>query len=147
MYTVNDLMTVNPRTIRPETTLRRILELMKREGCRQIPVVDGNKLLGMVTERDVRLVMNSPLILQNRSQDEVFMDNIIAEGFMTRDLLTVSPDTPVHIATEMLSIYKFGALPVIEDRMLVGIITVTDFLDHATEQYREQHLIENEITS
>ncbi len=142
MFTVNDFMTVNPKTISPETTLSRILELMKREGCRQLPVVEDGKLLGIVTDRDVRFVLNSPFISQERKENVELLDKIFAESMMTRDPLTVSPDTPAYIATEMLSIYKFGALPVVEEEILVGIVTVTDFLDHATKHYRNSMLVD-----
>jgi CBS domain-containing protein len=53
---------------------------------------------------------------------------------MTPDPVTVSPDTPAYRAAEMLSAYKFGALPVVSGGELVGIITVTDFLDRFAAQ-------------
>jgi CBS domain-containing protein len=49
---------------------------------------------------------------------------------MTANPMTVTPDTPAYRAAKMLSLYKFGALPVVDDDLLVGIITVTDFLEH-----------------
>jgi CBS domain-containing protein len=49
---------------------------------------------------------------------------------MTPDPLTVTPDTPAYIAAEILASYKFGALPVLKDGELVGIVSVTDFLNH-----------------
>jgi acetoin utilization protein AcuB len=130
MLTVSDLMTLDPQSVTLETTLRHIMELMKREGCRQLPVLDNGKLVGIVTDRDIRLVMNSPVILHGRWQDEELMDKVTAESCMTPNPISVSPDTPAYRAAEMLSIYKFGALPVVEDERLVGIVTVTDFLDY-----------------
>jgi len=138
MLTVNDLMTVDPLTITPDTSLRRIFELMKREGCRQLPVVDGDRVVGIVTDRDIRLVMNSPIVLHERWQDEELLDKVAAEGVMTPNPITVSPDTPAYKAAEMLSTYKFGALPVVDDETLVGIITVTDFLDHVSGRRTEK---------
>jgi acetoin utilization protein AcuB len=138
MITVNDLMTVDPQTIAPDTTLRRIIEIMKQENCRQLPVVDESKLLGIVTDRDIRLVMNSPIVWHRQWQDEEIMDKVVAEGVMTPNPLTVSPDTLAYKAAEMLSTYKFGALPVVEGEVLVGIITVTDFLDHIAETWAEK---------
>ena len=133
MLTVNDLMTVDPVTVNPDTSLRRIIALMKKEGCRQLPVVvDDDQLVGLVTDRDVRLILNSPLILQEHAQKDAFIETMVAEGFMTMNPITVTADTPAYKAAEMLSIYKFGALPVVEGDMLVGIITVTDFLDHVS---------------
>jgi acetoin utilization protein AcuB len=102
---------------------------MKKEGCRQLPVVDDGKLVGLVTDRDVRLTLNSPLILQEQQEEEEFMEVMVADSIMTVSPITVTPDTPAYKAAEMLSIYKFGALPVVEGKVLVGIITVTDFLD------------------
>ena len=103
---------------------------MKMQACRQLPVLQNGKLVGIVTDRDVRLVMNSPLFMHERWQDDEILDNITAETCMTPDPMTVSPDTPAYQAATMLSIYKFGALPVVDNNVLVGIITVTDFLDH-----------------
>lgn len=130
MLTVSDLMTVNPCTVTPTTTLRHIMELMKGEGCRQLPVLEDGRLVGIVTDRDVRLVMNSPIVLHGRWQDEELMDKVTAESCMTPNPITVTPDTPAYRAAEMLSIYKFGALPVVEEGKLVGIVTTTDFLDY-----------------
>ncbi len=135
MLTVNDMMTVVPDTIGPETPLREIIGMMKTEGYRHLPIVNEGKLVGMITDRDIRLVMNSPMVLHERRQDENLIDTVTAEACMTPNPVTVSPDTPAYRAAEMLSIYKFGALPVIDDDKLVGIITVTDFLDYfATNQ-------------
>ena len=130
MLTANDLMTVNPITIEPTTTLRRIIEIMKQEGCRQVPILDNNQLIGIVTDRDVRLAMNSPMVLHGRWQDEELLDQATAENVMTTNPLTTTPETPVYQVARILSTYKFGALPVLDDGTLVGIITVSDLLDH-----------------
>ncbi len=137
MLTVNDLMTVIPNTVTPRSTLRQVIELMKTQACRQLPVLTGGKLVGIITDRDVRLVMNSPLILHGRWQDEEILDTITAEDCMTPDPLTITPDTPAYQAANMLSIYKFGALPVVDEEVLVGIITVTDFLNYFANQHPE----------
>ncbi|MBE2199360.1 MAG: CBS domain-containing protein [Anaerolinea sp.] len=137
MLTVSDLMTVNPQTISLDTPLRHIIEVMKSEGCRHLPVLQDEKLVGIVTDRDVRLVMNSPIILHGRWQDEELLNKVTAESCMTPNPITVSPDTPAYRAAEMLSIYKFGGLPVVKDDKLVGILTVTDFLDYLANEKPE----------
>ena len=134
MLTVNDLMTVNPKTVSPQTTLREVIDLMQEEECRQFPVVNAQgKLMGIVTDRDVRLTMNSPIVLHERWQDDALLETMTVESCMTPNPLTVSPDTPAYHAAEMLSAYKFGALPVVDDGRLVGIVTITDFLNHFAE--------------
>lgn len=135
MLTVKDMMTVVPDTISPSTSLRDVIGMMKTEGYRHLPVIDDGKLVGIITDRDIRLVMNSPMVLHERRQDEELIDTVTAESCMTPNPVSISPDTPAFRAAEMLSIYKFGALPVVENDQLVGIITVTDFLDFfATNQ-------------
>lgn len=131
MITVNDLMTVEPNTVTPDTPLRDVLRRMQEEGCRQFPVVgpEGH-LVGIITDRDIRLAMNSPIVLHERWQDESLLEMATAEVCMTADPITVSPETPAYQAAEMLSAYKFGALPVVDGGVLVGIISVTDFLDY-----------------
>lgn len=137
MITVNDLMTVIPSSVAPNTPMRTVIGVMKTEGCRQLPVLDNSKLVGIITDRDVRLVMNSPVVLHGRWQDEELLDNVTAESCMTPNPITVTPNTPAYRAAEMLSIYKFGALPVLEGDTVVGIITVTDFLDYAAKNLAE----------
>jgi CBS domain-containing protein len=130
MLTVSDLMTVDPDTVRPETALDDVINMMKAERCRQLPVVDDNgHLVGIVTDRDVRLAMNSPMVLHGRRQSDVLASTATANRCMTPNPITVAPDTLAYRAAEMLSAYKFGALPVVDKDELVGIITVTDFLD------------------
>lgn len=132
MLTVNDLMTAVPDTVNPHTTLRHIIGIMKAGGFRQIPVLEHGRLVGIVTDRDIRLVMNSPVLLHGRLGDQEMLDEVTVKTIMTTDPVTVTPVTPAYQAAEMLSMYKFGALPVVEDDSLVGIITVTDFLNYFT---------------
>lgn len=144
MLIVSDLMTVRPITVKPETSLRTIIDRMKREGCRHLPVLDRNKLVGIVTDRDVRLVMNSPIALHEHWQDENLLDKVTAESCMTADPVTVTPSTPAYRAAEMLSIYKFGALPVVDGERLVGIITVTDFLDYMAAGQSQKTILDEQ---
>ena len=81
--------------------------------------------------------MNSPLILHGRWQDEEILDTVTAEDCMTPDPLTITPQMPAYQAANVLSIYKFGALPVVDEGVLVGIITVTDFLNYFAKQQPE----------
>jgi acetoin utilization protein AcuB len=138
MVTVNDLMTVIPSSVAPSTSMRTVIGIMKAEACRQLPVLDNGKLVGIVTDRDVRLIMNSPVVLHGRWQDEELLDSVTAESCMTPNPITVTPNMPAYRAAEMLSIYKFGGLPVLENDTLVGIITVTDFLAYAAKTLAEE---------
>lgn len=130
VQTVNDLMTLSPVTVGNDAPLREVLVRMREDGVRQLPVVDEDgRLVGIITDRDVRLAMNSPLILHDRKQDEELLGALTAESCMTPDPITISPESPAYRAAEMLSSYKFGALPVVDGEALVGIISVSDVLD------------------
>ena len=132
MLTVSSLMTTEPYTVYPEAAIREVLMLMKTKHVRQIPVVDAHKrLLGIVTDRDIRLAINSPFVGEHWLDNSV-LDNITVQSCMTTTPLIVSPQTPAYEAAEILSAHKFGALPVVDDGKVVGIITTTDFLDFST---------------
>jgi acetoin utilization protein AcuB len=139
MLTVADLMTLEPDVVTPDTSLLEVFERMKAEGCRQFPVLDQDgQLVGIITDRDLRLAMNSPLVLHARSEDLLLLGAANVGAVMTPHPVTVSPDTPACQAARMLSTYKFGALPVLEGDEVVGIVSVTDFLEYFADCFGEE---------
>ncbi len=128
MLTVADIMTANPATATLETSLQEVIRLMKHHNCRQLPVIVEDRLVGIITDRDVRLAMNSPFVLHERSDNEALLRNITTADCMTSDPLTVDADAPASAAADLMNSYKFGGLPVTRAGKLVGIVTVTDVL-------------------
>lgn len=128
MLTVADIMTSNPITVERNTPLGEIIGLMKAHACRQLPVLDAGKLIGIITDRDVRLAMNSPLTLRERAQDQALLNNVTAEACMTTDPMTIDSTAPATLAASLMKTYKFGALPVVDNGTLVGIVATTDIL-------------------
>lgn len=129
MLTTNDLMTIDPDTVTPQTSLREVVSLMNKRNTRQLLVVNNGKLAGIITDRDVRLAVNSPLVTADPLERITLLDQFTAGRCMTPNPKTVTPDTPIHKVAQILSAYKYGALPVVENDELVGIITVTDLLN------------------
>lgn len=129
MLTTNDLMTIDPETVARDAPLREVVSAMNRAHIRQVLVVDGKKLIGIVTDRDVRLAVNSPLTAEEPLERLELLNDYKAEDCMTVDPRTVTPETPIHKVAQLLGMYKFGALPVVKNDELVGIITVTDLLN------------------
>ena len=129
MLTTNDLMTIDPDTISPNATLRDAVTLMNAHNIRQILVVEDGRLVGIVTDRDVRLAVKSPLGDSEPLERFELLDNHTVASCMTTNPKTVTKDTPIHRVAEILSAYKYGALPVVDEGKLVGIITVTDLLN------------------
>lgn len=126
--TVAEAMTPDPVTITPEAKLGDIIYLMRTHSFRHLPVVKGKQLVGIVTDRDVRLAMNSPITLRERTENQLVLETITAEGCMTPDPMTINADAPVTEAADLMLTYKFSSLPVMREGRLVGIITVTDLL-------------------
>ena len=135
MLTVRDLMTERPDTVAPTTALRVVLAKLNNHGCRHLPVVDGDELVGIITDRDVRLAVNSPVLREDHDLNrEEVLDAIEAQSCMTPEPVSVTPQTPAREAADLLRLYKFGGLPVLDAGRLVGIVTTTDFLRHVVER-------------
>jgi acetoin utilization protein AcuB len=135
MLTVQSLMTANPETVSPGDSLHTVLAKMNNGGCHHLPVVDGGALVGIVTDRDMRLAVNSPVLFDEaRLLRTAVLDELDVSECMTPDPMTVGPDYPAHEAADLLALHGFGAVPVVRDGALVGILTVTDFLKHVASQ-------------
>lgn len=115
--TVRDVMVTNPVTVRPRETARRAYRLMRDHRFRHLPVVEAGRLVGVLSDRDLRPVLFSPTLARAR-----------VEELMSEDLTTIAPDAPVEEAASLLVVKRIGCLPVVADGALVGIVTETDLL-------------------
>jgi acetoin utilization protein AcuB len=118
-------------TIDKEMSLLDARELMQRQEIRHLPVVDsGNRLVGMVTDRDIRSAL--PYFLAKGEGDAQTRDqyaDIKVSDVMTTDLLTISPNHTLQDAIMLVEQKKVGAFPVVNDgNKLVGILSVRDLL-------------------
>ncbi len=127
---VADIMTHHPVTIEPTATLKEAVRLMVEGGFRRLPVVDQEgRLIGIVTDRDIRLATDSPVVLHERSQHEYHITHVVVESCMTPDPIAVKPATPVADVIRLMQERKIGGLPVVMGDQLVGVVTETDVLD------------------
>ncbi len=136
MITVKEIMTTNPRTVHPETSLAHAMKVMRNVGCRQLPVLECDQLVGIITERDIRLAVTTP------TDDLEFTHHKELAGFEVGEFMTTAPQTIVPTLTvadaaDLLRRLKIGALPVVESRQLVGIVTVSDCLACLSDQLEE----------
>lgn len=122
---VKDLMTTEVRTVSRSTPLGVVRELMYEGRFRHVPVVDDEELVGLVTDRDLQRVFGrSP----RRVHEE--LAEVAAERVMTWPVETADPDEPLRDAGERMLEAKYGCLPVVEGRVLVGMLTEADFVRH-----------------
>jgi acetoin utilization protein AcuB len=122
-------MTKSVMTIKPQDSLRHARERMMKYRINQLPVVVNDKLVGIVTDRDVRDAYPSSLRLIHGKDIDEFGDSHTVEEVMTYNVVTVSPDATLREAARRLRTQRLGALPVVENGALVGIITRSDLLD------------------
>lgn len=137
---VRDVMTPDPVTIGPSHSIGAALARMRRGGFRRLPVVQKGKLAGIVTDRDLRLAMNSPFVMREGWYDSYLMEHIEVESCMTPDPITVNADDDLLIAVRLMRSHKIGGVPVMDGEQLVGILTETDLLDYLERLLAEEGL-------
>ena len=115
-------------TVTKEATLAQARELFHSHRIRHLPVVEGDRLLGIVTDRDIRQAAPSSAAGFKPDQIAAFLAQIPVTEAMVRNVRTVSPFTTVEEAAKLMIEHKIGCLPVTEADKLVGIITETDIL-------------------
>ena len=126
----------NPVTINPEASFYEARNLIHEKGIRHLPVVDkNNALVGIVTDRDIREAAPSDATLLSVQELNYLLGKLKVSSFMTpkAKLITITPDTLIEEAVQLMHDNKIGCLPVVEGGKLYGIFTETDALDHLVD--------------
>jgi acetoin utilization protein AcuB len=132
---VVDVMTAEPVTVGPEDTLMRAVEVMRKHRIRRLPVVIGEKLVGLVAEGDLKRAQPSALSATQEEFDAI-MDGTSVSRIMIADPVTAGPGVLLVDAAQTLLTTKYGTLPVVEGGRLVGILTDTDLLRALADMLR-----------
>jgi CBS domain-containing protein len=125
---VREWMTTVLVTVRPDSPVAEAQHLMRHRRIRHLPVVEGERLAGIITDRDVRTTLPSPATSLAAGELRYLLDRLLVERVMSRSVVTIGPDAPIADAVNLLLTHRIGALPVLEKNRLVGIITETDLL-------------------
>jgi len=113
-------------TIAPDMALPDALNLMKTERIRRAPVVKGGKLIGIVSDKDLLNAAPSPATSLSIWEMNYLLSKIKVSEVMTKNVMTVTEDTPIEQAARIMADNKIGGLPVMSNGTVVGIITETD---------------------
>ena len=108
-------MTRNPVCVNPHDTLAKAGDLMAAGGFRQLPVTEQDKLIGIITDRDLRLHSG-------------YLDSTQVDAAMTSPAVAVSPFDSAETAAKLIIKHKIGGLPVVDSGRVVGIISTSDLL-------------------
>ncbi len=99
-------------------------------------MVSGNKILGMLSYTDLLRISFADAVDEEEIEVDVTVYNMFTiEQVMTRNLVTISPDSSIKEVAEILAVKEFHALPVVQDELLVGIVTTTDLIKYLLKQY------------
>jgi acetoin utilization protein AcuB len=125
---VGDIMEKNVKSVDVGATAREVYGMMREGGFRHVPVVREGKLAGIVSDRDLRLVMAVSGHEVREAGAEHIPEHIKVGDIMTENPAILVPGTDLHRVVQMMVKHKIGALPVVEKGELVGIITQIDLL-------------------
>jgi acetoin utilization protein AcuB len=126
---VEDVMQAAVITITPKTSLPEALRLVRHRGIRHLPVVEDDRLVGIVSDRDLKQAMASPATALESHELRYLLDALTVDEIMTRAVVTVGRMFPIEDAARLMVTEKISALPVTERGKLIGIVTETDVLE------------------
>jgi CBS domain-containing protein len=127
--TVSEVMTRDVVTVGENDTLLHLLSSMKSLRFRHLPVTDGDRLIGLVTERDLLAIADSNLLPHQGERDRMLQERLCVRDIMVRQVLTVSPESSLRDAGRVLLRERFGCLPVVDEKnVLRGILTASDYV-------------------
>ena len=132
---VSEIMSRNIIALRRSDNLERAETLFKRHNIRHIPVVSSESIIGMLSYTDLLRISFADATDDEGSVDTVVYNMFTIEQVMTKSLVSVSSDTTIKEVAEILAKNEFHALPIVDDSLLVGIVTTTDLINYLLKQY------------
>lgn len=137
---VSDLMTPDPLTLSPDDTLAHARELMSSYDIRELPVVEAEELVGILTDRDLKSAVGP----DDRASGGNDVEQTVTEMLMSQpvssvmsvEVQTLYAATPAEDACRLLASMKVGSMPVVDEQnQMVGILSVTDMLSAAADLF------------
>ena len=125
---VRELMTGGLVCVTPETPVVDARQTMLTKQIRHLLVTEDRRLLGIVTDRDIRLNLPSQATSLSVWEMNYLLSRLTVGEVMTKSVIIIGPDREARDAARLMMEHKIGALPVVDDDHLIGIVTETDIL-------------------
>ncbi|MCP2026455.1 CBS domain-containing protein [Flavobacterium sp. HSC-32F16] len=132
---ISHIMTKTVVTVNQNDDLRKVVEKLKSNSIRHLPVVNGKKVVGIISRTDINRLTFGALFEGQEGSDEAILQMLTIPQVMTAKPKTVSSDTIIRDLAEIFSKEEFHALPVVDNDELKGIVTTTDVIRYFLEQY------------
>ena len=134
---VRQWMTPSPVTIGSSASLGEAIRLLVKHNVRELPVVERGKLIGIVTDRDIRQVSPSYPLFRDEEEIRAHLDSMKVSCAMSLDPIVVEPTDDMIEAASMMIRYRIGSLPVVHEKRVVGIVSVTDVMKLFLDQNKQ----------
>jgi acetoin utilization protein AcuB len=128
LNSVSSIMTPNPICVDLNEILTVVDRIFKENRIHHLPVISGDKLVGMISKSDFLFFKRGFSEEQSKLEDEVRMNNYLAKDIMTKRLAKLEPDDKINVALEVFKENLFHALPIVENDRIVGILSTFDII-------------------
>lgn len=125
---VKDIMAREVATLKVDDELSLAEDIMHLGRIRHLPVTDGERLVGIITERDLFKASLASVIDYDYQIKRDYMKTVVIREIMKTDLITILPDATIQEAAQLMLNHKIGCLPVVRGEKMVGLVTETDVL-------------------
>jgi len=125
---VRDIMTIEVVTLKVDEELSLASDIMTLARIRHLPIVEGDRLAGIISQRDLFKASLASAVGYDYSQDRKHLKAVSIKEIMIKDVVTIDPDAQIHEAGRVMLDKKIGCLPVVQGDALVGMVTETDIL-------------------
>lgn len=133
---VSEIMTKNLITLNITDSLESAESLFKKNKIRHIPVVSGDHIIGMLSYTDLLRISFVDAVDDDAENVESIVYNMFTiEQVMTKNIVSVAADATIKEVAEILSSNEFHALPVVDGKKLIGIVTTTDLINYLLAQF------------
>ena len=125
---VLEIMMGSPVSLKPEDTLDLANDVIALGRIRHIPVVENSRLVGLLSERDLLGAAANQIFGLKQKSKSALLKSVLIKDVMKKKVVTVAPDTKIKEAVHLMAERKIGCVPVLNDGILVGLVTTTDVL-------------------
>lgn len=133
---VSTIMTKNIIAVNRTDDLETAEKLFKQHHIRHIPVVSGEVIIGMLSYTDLLRISFADAVNEDQTEVDTIVYNMFTiEQVMTKNVVTVNPETSIKEVAEIITKNEFHALPVVDNGELVGIVTTTDLIYYLLDQF------------
>ncbi|HHO56594.1 MAG TPA: CBS domain-containing protein [Trueperaceae bacterium] len=125
---VNEWMTKNPTTVSPNTPVMEAMNILREGGYRRLPIVNNDKLVGIVTDKDLKNATPSQATTLSVYELNYLLSKLTVNDVMKTEVVTISSTDTIESAALLMEEHKISGLPVVDYGEVVGMLTITDML-------------------